>query len=775
MWTGGAVPNPLGRLLTASRAGASAFSKALNPRAIQAKDITVTTIGHASNAPQPDQRALSEVEQFEPVIWRAIEVPAEDAAKDSPLMYAGTQDDRGDQLTGDAHPMLELLRRPAPDVSPVVWRQNIFADLRAAGDWFSYIYRGSNGLPASFARFQPAEITPQPDTTGQRLISAFDWETNNARGLFGRTGFQALRIPVNEMAHIKTRNADGELRGMGALARLRFAIQMTEVMQRWNWGRYAQGIPTQYLVFFNGRFSEGQRELVEQDLRKKMTGPTGDNFWLVEGNGDGQSEFSVQLLPRPSEDELAFLDSDQRLLYRVLLAVGVPPIKVMDLSQASVLANAEIQERLYWEDTIPSLHALFLDFLNEFARRFYFGWGPVFFEYDYSNVRALRESEVEKAQVLTTYRINGVLTGNEVREAIGYDPLPDELMNVPLYNGRELGGPDLTSLFGQPAAGEDDDEGEAADPTDDDEEMDEFPTDEDEDPSEADGEKVIRLRRSKGLEHLVGMIDLAQEKERFDKAVRRKILAMLRASGEQTLDLAGVVGTFDATHPKVFEFLDTQVVELVEEVVTNTNSAVRSAVADGLAQGTSIPGMRRMVQDAFEVRREPWQLDRIARTEVHTAQEGGGHLAADQNGVEFKQWVTARDSRVRGLESDDKADHDGIERAGPIPLGVPYVDPRSGAQLMFPGDRSGARTGADTINCRCASVPDFSHLERSARPGKQKGLDEQWYAKADSAARWERDFARTVKSYLLGMQRRALARFDELAQKGVPNVRAGAN
>jgi len=737
--------------------------KDLNPRRTQAQNIAVVHGNNPANAPQPDQRVLSETETTQPVVWRAIEVPAEDASKVPVNMFKGTLEARGDQIVGDQHPMLDLLHRPAPDVSPLIWRQNIYADVRAAGDWFSYVYMGPNGLPSSFARFMPSEITPKPDLSGKRLISHYEWNTLQGNGLLGLSGPGAqVPVPVDDMAHIKTRNPDTEIRGLGALARLRFQIGMDSVMQTWNWGRYAQGIPTQYMVFFNGQFAPGQRQIVERDLRAKLAQPGADPFWLIEGNGDGVSEFKVEQFPRPTEDELAFLDSEQRIAYRIIMAMGVPPLKIMDLSQSSVVANSDVQERLYWEDTIPSLVGHYIEFLNAFARKYYFGFGPVFFEADYSGVRALKKSELDQMNTFTGYAREGVLTRNEVREALGYEKHPEPLMDEPLVNGRKLGGPDLSSLFGPGGMDTGEDPEDKDDP---DDEMTEFPGEEDDE--EEKGAKVVAMRRLKGFEHLAGMIDIASEKKLFDRAVRRKILAMIRQSGQETLELAGVVGTFDMTSPKVFEFLETQIVALVNEKLSNVNEAVRSAIADGVAQGTPIDSMRSMVQDALIEQRQPYQLDRIARTEVHQAQEGGGQLSAEQNGVEFKQWVSSRDSKVRGIEADDDADHLGIEAIGPIPIKLAYQDPRSGAHLMFPGDRAGDGVkGTDTINCRCASVPDFSHLEKALRPTKRKSLDDQWFAKATTAGRFERDFKRTLKSYLRGLQARALERFDELAEKG---------
>lgn len=748
------------------RFGGERFLKALNPRAIKARNIGFAAWS-PHNRPQIDQHVLSETETYQPIVWRCIEQTAEDAAdetKSQLLMFKGTTEDRGDQLLGDAHPMLDLLRNPVPDVSATVWRQNIFADLRAAGDWFSYIYM-MNGLPKSFERLHPGDVTPNPDPSGRRVILNYEWDTLDARGTLGFDGRASRTIPVDEMAHVKTRNPRTQLRGLGALSRLWFQLQMDKAMQEWNWGRYMRGIPTEYMIFFNGQFNPGDRDRIEADLRRKAQ-PSGDNFWLIEGDGDGGHEFKVEKFPRPTEDELAFLDSEQRIAYRIIMAFGVPPLKIMDLTNSSILQNTEIQDRIYWESTIPSLHRLFIEFLNAFARKFYSGWGPVFFEYDYSNVPALKENQVEQSQVLGAYVDRGILTRNEVREVIGWSPVEEaDPRYVPeldqfLQMGRKLGGSDLAALFGPAATSGDDENGNGGGP----------PTDEDEDDEDEvdDGEKVVKLRSlpvKKQFEHFAEILDLDEEKDAFDRKVRSRIRNIWRAAGEQQLELAGIAGNFDMLDQRVIEAVETQIIELAQDVVENTNGMVRAAIADGIASGASIPSMRKSIQDAFKVRKKPEQLDRIARTEVHQAQEGGSHAAAVQNGVEMKQWVTARDSRVRGLEMDDKADHDGIEKQGPIPINVPFKDPRSGAQLMFPGDRSGALSGADTINCRCVSVPDFSHLELSARPAKQKSHDRQWFAKAERADMWQLDLARQVKSYLIGMERRALRKFDALTRE----------
>jgi hypothetical protein len=75
----------------------------------------------------------------------------------------------------------------------------------------------------------------------------------------------------------------------------------------------------------------------------------------------------------------------------------LPPLKLMDLEEASVLANADVQEKLYWRDCIaPRLRRL-EDWYNEFVL-------PLFernldrfrLRFDVSGIEAFREDEEKK-------------------------------------------------------------------------------------------------------------------------------------------------------------------------------------------------------------------------------------------------------------------------------------------------------------------------------------------------------------------------------------------
>lgn len=94
-----------------------------------------------------------------------------------------------------------------------------------------------------------------------------------------------------------------------------------------------------------------------------------------------------------------------------------------------------------------------------------------------------------------------------------------------------------------------------------------------------------------------------------------------------------------------------------------------------------------------------YQAARIVRTEINRA-ANAGVLA---QGVSFeyelqKIWISVRDSRTRGVNPKDHADHFSMD-GQTVDFYEHFVDARSGNLLMMPGD---PKVGPeDTVNCRC--------------------------------------------------------------------------
>lgn len=117
---------------------------------------------------------------------------------------------------------------------------------------------------------------------------------------------------------------------------------------------------------------------------------------------------------------------------------------------------------------------------------------------------------------------------------------------------------------------------------------------------------------------------------------------------------------------------------------------------NGYENGMGIDEVARDLRHDFKNLRDH-RLQTIARTEIQSAQNEGSHETMREYGVNYKQWLTVGDDRVRGDKPHDYYDHI-IMHGQVVEMDEPYSN-----GMMYPGDRSGDI--GDWINCRCRERP----------------------------------------------------------------------
>lgn len=160
----------------------------------------------------------------------------------------------------------------------------------------------------------------------------------------------------------------------------------------------------------------------------------------------------------------------------------------------------------------------------------------------------------------------------------------------------------------------------------------------------------------------------------------------------------------------ISEFLDRYLLEKVVRPMTAlTMERMRQTLTRGIAQGESYDDIERSLADT-ELDKTRARL--IARTETNRAMNYGSNIGAKATPYEIdKEWLSASDMRVRGRADIEKARADHWALNGQtVAEDAPFIDPRSGAYMNYPGDSTGANgTGliagaADVCNCRCTHL-----------------------------------------------------------------------
>lgn len=143
---------------------------------------------------------------------------------------------------------------------------------------------------------------------------------------------------------------------------------------------------------------------------------------------------------------------------------------------------------------------------------------------------------------------------------------------------------------------------------------------------------------------------------------------------------------------------------VVDEVSKTTHKALVDALAYGLERGESTQQLAYRVRQLDNVF-GPVRAERIARTEVITANRAGGYQMGKEAGCQEHEWR----SRVESTRTRDW--HRGAHKQR-VPYDQPYtVYNRLGEpqQLMYPGDTSLGAGPDNVIQCRCS--------ERHIKPG----------------------------------------------------------
>lgn len=654
-----------------------------------------------------------ETEEITATVGRCVSCVAQDLASCDIELFDVTNREKPTQIF--EHEFLTLFSHINPVWQPNLFWQHVVADLMVEGNSFNWLdLRG--GRPFNLLRLRPQQMHIKDHP--QKIVSGYVFVDE----LGGEHPYN-----FEEIMHIRTRNLSSPYRGLGEIARLRDTILLDREIKNFQYHRFKNGLPVGLLIKTTRNMgSEEELEQFSSNIASKFAGSEKSGRPMIFQKG----EFEIDQVARPSEEEIAFLKSMEWTRGEIGMMFGVPPSRLGVYSD--VRANSDIEIRSYWEDTILGWQRLIAQYLNSvLIPRFWGGSRRLEVRWNTKHVRALQASEKMLAEVNEIGVRSGWMTPNEARQRIGLDAFADKAADKIYFNGRPVGEDPLAALNA------------ALDPK----------------PKQIEDEKDKPA--AKAIPHLrvipSRLLNEDDEVARLRARVRAIIQEMYRLAGEELLDLSKVPGGsvgFSVSDPAVIAFIETQSINVSQSVVKTTIEMVREAIARGIREGTPIPGLREAIQEAFEERRASWQLDRIARTEVHQAQEGGGWLAAKQNGIEFKRWTSSRDSKVRGTDDNDTSDHVSLD-GQVLGMDIHFVDPRSGARLLFPGE-AGAPPG-DVINCRCTWVADFSHLRSWEAPD----YDRVWLRKVTTAAQLERAMRRFFEREIDGMEDRALAEFDK--------------
>lgn len=250
-------------------------------------------------------------------------------------------------------------------------------------------------------------------------------------------------------------------------------------------------------------------------------------------------------------------------------------------------------------------------------------------------------------------------------------------------------------------------------------------------------EEIARQLERKGMANLVasGAVTgtvrrvITEALKRLHDTAGENIVEAARAgrfSAIYSLQQQGVSQQFTDFSPAVAQRIREQTGPIVEHVQETMTEDFTDVIVEGYREGKNTRQVGHDLQESYEHYHDH-RTERVARTETHSAQNQGKEETYQDLGIRYEQWLTAQDTRVRGLDEHDEYDH-AMMHGQVIRTDDVFKHPQEGWTINYPGDKSAAL--ANFINCRCTTrpyIPDREHEDELRNMTSRQGY---WFPPA---------------------------------------------
>lgn len=595
---------------------------------------------------------------------------------------------RGQLRELETHPLLTLIEKPNPEQGQAAFFEAMIAFLMLSGNSYTEAVGPSDTAPPmELWNLRPDRTTILPDF--QQRVGGFRY----------KAGAHTQDFPAELVLHQKLFNPIDDWYGLSPLAVAARAVDTDNAAQVWNYALLKnQARPSGALVA-KGNLSDEQYATLKADMDERYSGSANAGRpLLLEGDMDWK-----QLALSPGE--MDWLAGRKMSKLEVCQAFGVPPELIGDHEHATYSNFQEARKAFYQETVLPLLDRT-RDALNnwltpKFGER-------LWLDYDRDDIEALQE---ERAKVWTSAieaTRAGVLTPNEARAKMGYEPRPegDVLLvgatMLPLGSAGELPEADpeaaklAAAIIQTKAFGLGTPEAKAA-----------YWKAVDNAREAWAGKFASKVRAllagdgNAAAKAVAGSTPedaaaaakkaIAERRGTWERELRATYFAVIETFGESTLaglkSAAGPreVKAFDLTNATIRAWVSAVVARKVTGILETTAERVAQAIADTVEGGGGLDQVADAIREQMDASAGRAQV--IARTEVIGAANFGSRAAALQTGLELrKEWIATPGDRTR----DTHAALNGTK----VAMSEAYPN-----GLMFPGDPDGA--AAEVIQCRC--------------------------------------------------------------------------
>ena len=345
------------------------------------------------------------------IVYRCINEIANNASRVKIMLF------RGDQEV-DNHPLLDLLYNPSPTMSQVEWFQSVYSYLLISGNNYMLSVGGDNTPPTELYNLRPDRIKIRAGTRAMPV--AYDYML---KGQIVESYLVDQATGASKVKHIKLFNPLDDYYGMSPMQASSVDIDQHNLANKHNVNLLQNGARPSGAVIFNPKdetgghvqLSDVQRNQLMNDVNQRFSG-TGNagKPMLLEGDFDWKE---MGLSPK----DMDFIQLKNMSAKDIALVYGVPS-QLIGIPDSQTYSNfAEAKLALYNETIIPLLDRIQGD-MNEWLVPMFNEQG-LELRYDIDSIPAMAEQRKRVFESVTAGVRDGILTRNEAREQLGYEPM----------------------------------------------------------------------------------------------------------------------------------------------------------------------------------------------------------------------------------------------------------------------------------------------------------------------------------------------------------------
>lgn len=323
------------------------------------------------------------------------------------------EDEDGQPQKVESHPALNLLYSPNPMQGKEEFISELTAYYLIAGN--SYVYNPNElNEPRQLYTLSPDDVEV---ISGTSMPEAYE-----VRGL-------KRRFPVDKLTgksavmQIKDFNATDPWYGMSRLQAAVYAIDSFNESQKWNYNLLKNGAKPDGILSAKDDMMTSTEQISEvlEQIERSWNGANNAGGTKFIGSFDWKQ---MSMSPK----DMDFKDSQVMAARYISQIFGVPP-QMIGLPEAQTFSNMEMAKLDFYENTVIPIANVIYSALNRWLFQFYKEEG-LYFCIDMDKISALDPQRKEKSERFARLVDSGILSINEAREAMGYQPIDgmDELL-----------------------------------------------------------------------------------------------------------------------------------------------------------------------------------------------------------------------------------------------------------------------------------------------------------------------------------------------------------